>query len=135
LELAQGRDGLEHALVVARGADVTRAFFAGRRGSVRLVRLGEAIRGSLGAQRSGVVPLRAGRDARRDELDVVDVHDVEVRRAQAAERAPHAAADGGARVVEVCAAGAVAPDFGQELVGAAREFAREGLEGFAEDEL
>lgn len=82
-----------------------------------------------------MVPLRARCDARRDELYIVDVHDVEVLRAQAAERATHAAADGVAGVVKVGVAGSVAPDFGEEVVGAAREFVGEGLEGGAEDEL
>ena len=131
MELAQRRDGFEHALVVARSADIALcAFTTARRCSrnIRLARLPrEAIRRRLDTKRGRMVPLRARCDARCDELNVVDVDDVEVLRVQAAERAAHAATDGIARVIEVGGIWPIASDFRQELVGAARELVRERL--------
>jgi hypothetical protein len=82
-----------------------------------------------------MIPLRARRNARRNKLYVVDVYDVEVRRVHATERAAHAASYRVARVVKVLGCGTVASDFGQDLVGATREFVGERLEGRAEDDL
>lgn len=48
-----------------------------------------------------MVTLCARGHARRDELDVVQVHDVQVLRVEAAEGAADASAEGGGRVVEV----------------------------------
>lgn len=59
-----------------------------------------------------MVTLCARGHARRDELDVVQVHDVQVLRVEAAEGAADASAEGGGRVVEVGWCGAVAADFG-----------------------
>lgn len=137
MELAQSRDGLQHALVVvACSADVAPCGFTAARCAssesrgigIRLARSFfplEAIRRGLGTQRGRMVSLRARCDARSDELDVVDVDDVEVLRAHAAERAAHAPTDRIARVIKVGGGGSVASDFGQESVGAARELVRE----------
>jgi hypothetical protein len=138
LELAQRRDCLEDALVIACSAGIAGACFAGhsrRQGSIRLVQVRKAIRRSLIAQRNRMIALRTWGDARCDELDVMEVYDVEVPRVQSLERATHAATDRVARVVKVRAGWSVAPDFGQELVGAAREFVRERLQGLTEDDL
>ena len=82
-----------------------------------------------------MVALCAWRDARSDKLDVVEVYDVEVLCVQALQRATHAAAYGGGGVVKVGCAGTVTSHFGEELVGAAREFVLEGFQGGAEHDL
>ena len=82
-----------------------------------------------------MVALCARGDARRDELDVVEVHDVEVLRVEAAEGAADAGAEGGGRVVKVGRGGAVAADFGDQPIGAARELVLESLERRPEHDL
>lgn len=82
-----------------------------------------------------MVALCARGDARRDELDVVEVHDVEVLRVEAAERATDAGAERGGRVVKVGRCGAVAADLGDQPIRAARELALERLERRPEYDL
>jgi hypothetical protein len=125
LESAQCFDCFEYTLVGAGCA---------RRAAGGLV-WREAVRGCLCVERAGVVALCARGDARCDELDVVEVYDVEVVRVETAERAVDAGAERGGRVVEVGGLGAVATDFGDQLIGAAREFVRERLERRAEHDL
>jgi hypothetical protein len=130
LERAECRDRREYAIVTLAQA-LAAATDPGDAGGL-LVR-SDTIRGSFGAERRDMVALSSRGDARRDKLDIMEVHDVEVLRVQALERAAHAAAQRVGRVVKVRVA--VSPHFGIELIGATRELGLEGFEGRAKHDL
>jgi len=74
-----------------------------------------------------MVTLCARGDAPSYKLNVVEVYNVQVVRLQALQRTTHAATYGGRGVIKVGCTGTVTSYFGEQFVGAAREF---GLESF-----
>ena len=74
-----------------------------------------------------MITLCAGGDAPSYKLDVVKVYNVQVLRLQALQRTAHTATYGGRGVIKVGCTGTVTPYFGEQFIGAAREF---GLESF-----
>jgi hypothetical protein len=74
-----------------------------------------------------MVTLCAWSDTRSDKLDVVEVYDVQVLCVQALQRTTHTAAYGSRSVVKVGCTRTITPHFGEEFVGAAREFVLESF--------
>jgi len=74
-----------------------------------------------------MVTLWAGGDAPSYKLDVVEVYNVQVLRVQALQRTTHTATYGGRRVIKVGCIGTITPYFGEQFIGAAREFALESF--------
>jgi hypothetical protein len=74
-----------------------------------------------------MVTLCAWSDARNDKLDVVEVYDVQVLCVQALQRTTHTAAYRSRGVVKVGYTRTITSHFGEEFVGAAREFVLESF--------